>query len=97
MKTKIAVIRYRALKVLRNHQIFVALVVVLAVTAAVVIRISILNALPVDQNSVDDDTAKLAPVRFDQAAIDKMEELQESNVRVPGAQLPGDRNNPFSE
>ena len=97
MKTKIAGLRYRGLKLLRNHQVFVALVLVLTVATVVVVRISMLNALPVDQDTIDDATAKLVPVRFDQAAIDKMEELQESNVRVPGAQLPQNRRNPFSE
>lgn len=97
MKTKLTNLRYHGLRVLRNHQTFVVLAAVLLVATVVIVRISMLNSLSVDQDEIDNEAATLVPVRFDQTAIDKMQELQDSNVRVPGAQLPRNRQNPFSE
>lgn len=97
MKTKILSLKYRGLKLIRNRQIFISVITVLLIASAVVVRISMLNSLPVDQAYIDDQTVKLKPVRFDESAIEAMEKLQDSNVRVPDAQLPRNRTNPFSE
>lgn len=97
MTGKFVVLRHRIVKILRNHQIFVTLVVILAVIIAVVVRIGMLNSINTDQSVVDNETSSLKPVKFNQAAIDEMRELRDSNVTIPGTELPGNRQNPFSE
>lgn len=97
MKTQFKRYRLKIAKMLRDHHIFVVLLIVLAVLLAVFIRINTLNSLPLDQARLNQESEKIKPVRFNEGAIEKIKALNESNVADPGTQLPDNRQNPFSE
>ena len=97
MKRRIELYRYRALKVLKTHQTFVVLVSILLVLLAVLLRLSALNTIPVDQSYLLQKMNGVKAVKFNRDAISQIEDLNESNVSNPGTQLPTNRQNPFSE
>ncbi|MFO0971192.1 MAG: hypothetical protein U0520_02460 [Candidatus Saccharimonadales bacterium] len=88
---------YQLGKVMRTHQTFVVLVVVLLVLLAVFIRINELGSMPLDQAYLQQEGEKIKSVKFNEEAIEQIKALNESNVNDPGTRLPTDRQNPFSE
>ena len=97
MRSKLATYKYRLHKTLKSHQAFVVLLGVLLVLLVVFLRINSLNSLPIDQSRLNEESAKITPVQFNEEAIEQIKQLSESNVADPGTQLPGNRHNPFNE
>ncbi|MBP9738557.1 hypothetical protein KBD20_02625 [Candidatus Saccharibacteria bacterium] len=97
MNQRVSMLRYKVAKLFHNHEAFVIATVVLMLLMGVIIRINSLSNLPVDEAYYKQKTAQLKSVTFDQDAIKKIEELRDSNVTAPGAELPANRNNPFTE
>lgn len=94
---RFAVIKYRATRLLRAHQTFVVILITLCILGISFLRVQSLNSIPVDQAYIDDESLHIKTVRFDQEAIEQIKALRDSNVEAPGVNLPGDRQNPFSE
>lgn len=84
-------------KVLRAHQLFSVTFVFLLILIVMVLRIRHLSDLPPDQGYIDEQLLKTKTVNFNQQAIEDIQALRDSNVSVPDSQLPGNRQNPFSE
>ena len=61
------------------------------------IRINSLGNLPVDQQYLDQETAKIKSVKFNEKSIEQIKALNDSNVSLPDTQLPSGRQNPFNE
>jgi uncharacterized membrane protein (DUF106 family) len=97
MKQKILLIIRRVLKTLRVHRNFALLISVLVIALVVVIRIVILSNAGIDQEYLIENENKVQTVNFREDAIKEIESLRDSNVNVPGVQLPSGRQNPFSE
>lgn len=97
MNAKVSKQIYRFSKIFTAHQAFVVIVCVLAVLLLVLMRINTLSNLPINQAYLNTETESIKTVRFNQEAIEKIKTLNESNVEDPGTQLPGNRENPFSE
>lgn len=97
MDSKLAPLKYKLSKIFRTHQTFVVLLVFLLVLVAAIFRIHNLSNLPVDQSYIDLKKSEIKTVRFNEQAIEEIEELNESNVSVPGTNLPQNRQNPFNE
>ncbi len=89
--------RYKVTKLFHTHEAFVIATVVLLLLMGVILRINTLSNLPVDEGYFTEKTDQVKSVTFDQDAIEKIEELRDSNVTAPGAELPTNRNNPFTE
>ncbi len=97
MKQKISKLIFRVKKVLHHHQGFVVSIMLLLVILATVLRIQFLNEMRPDQAYLDERADSVRSVNFNQKAIEQIEALRDSNVTAPGTQLPGNRDNPFSE
>ncbi len=97
MREKLNRLNYKFTKLLHLHQAFVVITVVLVILIAVFIRINTLNEMPVDQAFLDSEVSKIKTVNFDKTAIKEIEALSDSDVTVPGTDLPANRKNPFSE
>ncbi len=97
MKDKFKKIRFKVSEIFSKHQAFVVMIVFLAIFATVIYRLTILSNIKADQTVIDDQTATLKTINFNQDAIDKIEQLKDSNVKTPGTQLQKDRQNPFAE
>lgn len=89
--------KYRLLKILRVHQTFIVITVVLLILILTALRINMLNDMPQDQQYLKSQTSQLKSVHFNQDAINKIKSLSDSNVAVPGTELPSNRQNPFNE
>lgn len=94
---KLATYRFRLLKLFRVHQSFVILILVLVVLVGVLYRVKFLNDLPVDQAYMNQEMQKVKAVKFNEAAIEQIKALRDSNVATPGTELPKNRQNPFAE
>lgn len=97
MKQNLQKLQYKFTKFFHTHEAFVVLTLVLVALMAVVLRINYLNNLPADEDYYNQSVSDIKPVTFNQEAIEKIEQLRDSNVDDPGTQLPQDRNNPFTE
>lgn len=97
MEAKLAPLKYKLSRHLRTHQAFIVLLVVLLVLITAFIRINSLSNLPVDQGYIDLKKSEIKTVRFNEQAIDQIEQLKDSNVQAPGTDLPQNRQNPFNE
>lgn len=97
MKKQFNRIKYRLSKVLRTHQGFVVIVVVLTLLIVAVLRLNMLGNIPVDQTYLDQQSSQIKSVKFNQDAISQIEDLQDSNVADLGTRLPANRENPFNE
>ncbi len=97
MKHKLELLNFRIKKVFQSHQAFVVVMILLIVSLAVVLRIRQLDNKPADQAYIEENSLSLKSVNFNQKAIEQIETLRDSNVAAPGTQLPGNRQNPFSE
>lgn len=94
---KLETYRFRLLKLFRVHQSFVILILVLIVLVGVLYRVKFLNDLPVDQAYMNQEMQKVKVVKFNEAAIEQIKALRDSNVATPGTELPKNRQNPFAE
>lgn len=90
-------LKYKFSKVFRIHQTFVILVAVLLLLVVALMRVNLLNDLPVDQTYLNEQSDKIKTVKFDEKAIEEIKALRDSNVASPGTDLPKDRQNPFNE
>jgi hypothetical protein len=97
MKLKITRYRYQFSKAFRSHEAFVAIVITLLILIGAVLRVSMLNNLPIDQNYLVKKTNAITSVKFNHEAIEQIQTLNQSNVSTPGTELPSNRQNPFSE
>ncbi len=97
MKDKIKKISFKLSDIFSSHQAFVIVIIFLTIFAVVIYRLTILSNLQPDQTLIDDQTATLKSINFNQDAIDKIEELKDSNVKSPGTQVQKNRQNPFAE
>lgn len=97
MKNKLITKYYSVVKIFHTHEAFVVLTIVLVALIAVVVRINHLSNLPPDQAYFDKSSSEIKSVNFNEDAINKIEQLRDSNVQDPGTQLPVGRNNPFNE
>ena len=97
MNQRINMYRYKVAKLFHTHEAFVIATVVLLLLLGVILRINTLSNLPIDEVYYTEKTSQLKSVTFDQDAIKKIEELRDSNVTTPGAELLENRNNPFTE
>lgn len=97
MKDVIQRYRYSISKLFHTHEAFVVLIAVLLLMTAVFLRIHSLSSLPPNQAYYDKQVSTIKPVRFNQDAITKIEQLRDSNVANPGTSISTDRDNPFAE
>ncbi len=97
MQKKFVALKYKASKLLHQHQTFVVLTIVLSVLIVVIVRINNLSNLPLDQGYLNEQTSQIKNVNFNQNAIDQIKQLNDSNVTAPGTELPSNRLNPFNE
>ena len=97
MKKQLNQLKYKLLKLSRSHQTFIMIVVVLTLLIITMLRINTLSNIPLDQTYLDQRSNEVKTVKFNRDAIDKIESLNDSNVAVPGTQLPSNRQNPFNE
>lgn len=89
--------KYRFLKILRAHQAFVVLVIVLGILLFAFLRVQTITNIPLDQAYIDDASLDIKTVKFNQQAIEQIKSLRDSNVVAPGTDLSENRQNPFSE
>lgn len=93
-------INYKALQqkvvqfALQYHVIITVVVTILLVGFAV-FRVSMLSNPSIDQEFIDDKSAELKRVQFDEAAIDRIQNLQDSGVDIESEF--SNRENPFNE
>ncbi len=97
MKHSFSAYRYKFSKLFRLHQSFVITVTVLLLLLAVLLRLNTLNNKPIDQGYINKKASDLKTVKFNQAAIEKIKTLKDSNVSVPQTELQRNRQNPFNE
>lgn len=97
MKRQLNNYSYKLQKTFRSRQVFVTIIAVLLVLAAVLFRINALNNIPVNQKYLDAQSSKLQSVRFNEEAVTQIKALNESSAQDPGTQLPTGRQNPFNE
>jgi maltodextrin utilization protein YvdJ len=97
MKSKLTSIRRTIRRIYKQHRTFVLVLAVLSVSLVMVVRIFILSNTGTDQDYLNENENKVKAVNFRQEAIKEIESLRDSNVNVPGVQLPSGRQNPFSE
>lgn len=97
MPQELVRLRHKMLRLFRTHQTFVFVVTILLILIFTVVRINNLSNLPEDQQYLTQQSQGIKTVRFNQDAIEKIQSLNESNVKTPGTQLPQNRENPFSE
>ena len=90
-------LKYRLSKLFKVHHAFVVLTAVLLVLVVAFMRVNTLNNLPLDQTYLNQEKGKIKTVRFNEAAIEEIKALRDSNVAAPGTELPKDRQNPFNE
>lgn len=94
---RLSSIQYRAGRVLRAHQAFVVLLITLLILLITLLRVQTLNNIPINQTYIEQESANVKTVKFNQSAIEQIKSLRDSNVSAPGTNLPTDRQNPFSE
>lgn len=97
MKQKVTQLYYSFIRIFHNHEAFVVLTISLTALIVVILRINNLNNLPADQLYYDQAVSEIKSVNFNEDAINKIEQLRDSNVEDLGTQLPVDRTNPFNE
>ena len=97
MKAKITKLYYKVKEIFKKHQAFVVVAIMLLITGFVIYRLFVLSNLEPSPDSIDDQTRSIQAIEFNEEAIEKIEELRDSNVKEPGTQVQEDRNNPFSE
>ena len=97
MNQKLTHTKYKLTKFFHSHQAFVVIAVVLVILLSVFVRINTLNEIPVDQAYLDKEVSQIKTVNFDKSAIKEIEALSDSDITVPGTDLPANRKNPFSE
>ena len=97
MQQQLTRYKYRFTKILRSHQAFVVVVIVLLTLIAVFLRINTLGNLPSDEQYLTQKISEIKTVKFNREAIEQIKALNDSNVGAPGTQLPENRRNPFNE
>jgi hypothetical protein len=80
---------------LAKNKIIVTSLVILAVGLFVLHRISILTHPEVDQKHLNEELSKLQGVSFDEEAIKKIDELENSSINIKSDF--SDRDNPFAD
>ncbi|MGK2896204.1 MAG: hypothetical protein ACSLEY_01190 [Candidatus Saccharimonadales bacterium] len=96
-KTNVKADSKRFIRILKNHRFFIVSVGVLLLILVVLLRVTMLNSIPVDQSYIQSELSSLKKATFDEDVIKKMEALKESGVTAPGSQKNPDRTNPFGE
>jgi hypothetical protein len=97
MKSQLNTLSYKFQKLFHEHQAFVVMVTALLILIAVFLRINTLSNQPLDQTYLNQEASKLKSVRFNEDAVNQIKALNDSNVKDPGTELPGNRQNPFNE
>ncbi len=97
MKKKFLDLKKKLSRIFNKHHAFVVLLGLLLLISVVVIRLNVLSSLGPDQGTIDEETEKIKTVNFSEDALEKIQQLRESNVKVPGTDISENRDNPFSE
>lgn len=97
MKKKFTKAYLKLQRVFAKRHGMIVLAIVLVVSSLVILRITALSNIEPDQELLDEQTGRVQSVIFNQDAIEKIEDLRDSNVKEPGTQIQKDRQNPFSE
>lgn len=97
MQKRLNQYRYEVVKLLRMHQTFVVLTLMLLILVIAMLRINSMGRLPLDQTYIDKKSSEIKAVKFNAEAINQIEALRDSNVLKPGTELPSSRQNPFNE
>ena len=97
MKEKLKTLRFKSSELINKHEVFVVLAILLFISAMVIFRLISMSNIEPDQGYIDDQTISIQPIKFDEDAIEKIEDLRDSNVKDLGTQIQNNRENPFSE
>lgn len=87
----------RIIHLLKAHRIFIVFVGSLLLIMLVLLRVNMLNSMPVDQSYVQNELSSLKKATFNEDVIKKMEALKDSGVTSPGSKENPNRTNPFGE
>ena len=84
------------IRFLSTYKKFLFVLVVLSIILFLVFRIKQLSMAEPTQAAIDDKLQTVARPKFDQAVLDRIQQLQDQNVEVKSL-FDQARNNPFSE